>query len=80
MWLVGDKCTYADLSFIAWQCWAPRFAGENLYEQFPHAGTWMERMMEKSAVKRVLMDQDHAIAEAEKKGGMCLRGDRSGLE
>ncbi|TGO16552.1 hypothetical protein BTUL_0026g00040 [Botrytis tulipae] len=35
-WLVGDKCTCADLCFIAWQRWAPRYGGEDIYKDYPH--------------------------------------------
>ncbi|CAG7959504.1 unnamed protein product [Penicillium nalgiovense] len=62
-WLVGDKCTYADLSFIAWQRWAPRYGGEDIYEKFPHVGAWMERMKARPSVQKVLADQDRAIVE-----------------
>ncbi|CAG8893225.1 unnamed protein product [Penicillium egyptiacum] len=64
-WLVGDKCTYADLSFIAWQRWAPRYGGEDIYENFPHVGAWMARMKARPSVQKVLADQDRAIAEIE---------------
>lgn len=41
-WLVGDKCTYADLVFMPWQRWAKRYATspETLDEEFPHAAAW----------------------------------------
>ncbi|KAJ5209296.1 hypothetical protein N7449_003675 [Penicillium cf. viridicatum] len=64
-WLVGDKCTYADLSFVAWQRWAPTFAGDDLYKKFPAVGAWMERMQERPTVKKVYADQDRAMAEVE---------------
>ncbi|KAI3281357.1 hypothetical protein DTO002I6_9856 [Penicillium roqueforti] len=64
-WLVGDKCTYADLSFIAWQRWAPRYGGEDIYEKFPHVGAWIERMKTRPSVQKVLADQDRAMAEVE---------------
>ncbi|RYP20908.1 hypothetical protein DL765_002558 [Monosporascus sp. GIB2] len=66
-WLVGDKCTYADLSFFAWQRGAPMFAGEDIYEKFPKVGAWMKRMESRPAVRKVIEDQDAAIAEMEGK-------------
>ncbi|KAF4980368.1 hypothetical protein FZEAL_3598 [Fusarium zealandicum] len=62
-WLVGDKCSYADLSFVAWQRWAPDFMGEGLYEKYPHVGAWWKRMNERPAVQKVMTDQDKGIAE-----------------
>ncbi|KAM0226902.1 hypothetical protein ACHAPO_011996 [Fusarium lateritium] len=62
-WLVGDKCTYADLSFLAWQRWAPRYGGEDIYEKFPKVAAWVKRMEVRSTVQKVYNDQDKAIAE-----------------
>ncbi|GKT95767.1 glutathione S-transferase [Colletotrichum tofieldiae] len=64
-WLVGDSCTYADLSFVAWQRWAPRYGGEDLYENYPHVGAWMKRMEARPAVQKTMANQDTAIAEVE---------------
>ncbi|RYP83973.1 hypothetical protein DL770_005275 [Monosporascus sp. CRB-9-2] len=66
-WLVGDKCTYADLSFIPWQRAVPKFAGEDIYEKFPKVGAWMKRMESRPAVKKALEDQNAAIAEVQGK-------------
>ncbi|KAM0563022.1 hypothetical protein ACHAPJ_001866 [Fusarium lateritium] len=68
-WLVGDKCTYADLSFVAWQRWAPRYGGEDIYQKFPDVGAWMKRMEERPTVQKVYKDQDDAIAKVEGKKG-----------
>ncbi|RYP86808.1 hypothetical protein DL769_000653 [Monosporascus sp. CRB-8-3] len=66
-WLVGDRCTYADLSFFAWQRWVPMFAGEDIYEKFPKVGAWMKRMESRPAVRKAIQDQDAAMAETEGK-------------
>ena len=62
-WLVGDKCTYADLSFIAWQRRATIFFGSDFYDQFPKAKAWMERMEARTTVQKVYKEQDEAIAK-----------------
>lgn len=62
-WLVGDKCTYADLSFIAWQRNAPRLCGERFYDKFPHAWAWMKRMEARHTVQKVYAMQDKVMAE-----------------
>ncbi|KAM0441259.1 hypothetical protein ACHAPT_000566 [Fusarium lateritium] len=64
-WLVGDKCTYADLSFVAWQRWAPRFGGQDIYDKFPTVGAWMKRMEARPTVQKIYEDQDKAVATVE---------------
>lgn len=64
-WLVGDKCTYADLAFIAWQRWAPKYGGEDIYQKFPSVGAWVKRMEARPTVQRVYKHQDDAMAEVE---------------
>ncbi|KAJ5356261.1 hypothetical protein N7517_010870 [Penicillium concentricum] len=66
-WLVGDKCTYADLSFVSWQRWAVTYGGDDLYERYPQAGEWMSRLEKRETVKKVYADQDRAIAKLEGK-------------
>ncbi|KAF9890790.1 glutathione S- transferase, nitrogen catabolite repression regulator [Aspergillus nanangensis] len=72
-WLVGDKCTYADLVFMPWQRWAGRLAANpgTLDEAFPYAASWFERLSERPSVKKVFAYQDAAIEKAEReKTGM----------
>ncbi|RKK19247.1 hypothetical protein BFJ68_g17619 [Fusarium oxysporum] len=64
-WLVGDKCTYADLAFIAWQRWAPKYGGEDIYQKFPSVEAWVKRMEARPTVQRVYKHQDDAMAEVE---------------
>jgi glutathione S-transferase len=56
-WLVGDKMTYADLSFVTWA-----WIGDGLMKElgkpalgssFPEYGKWMQRMEEGEAVKSI---------------------------
>lgn len=65
LWLVGDKCTYADLSFVPWQQKARKFGGEDLYEKYPLVGAWMERMERRDSVMKVGKDQEEAVKAAE---------------
>lgn len=67
-WLVGDKCTYADLAFMPWQRWATRYATnpETLDEEFPYAAEWFERLSQRPSVKKAFADQDAAIEKAER--------------
>ncbi|KUJ20901.1 glutathione S-transferase Ure2-like protein [Mollisia scopiformis] len=56
-WLVGNKMTYADLSFLPWQEFAfekvtPRFFAAKT--EFPHVQRWIEEMSAVPGVKKVL--------------------------
>jgi len=51
-WIVGDKCTIADLSCFSWINWA-EWAGVGL-DDFPEVREWVERINERPAVKRGL--------------------------
>ncbi|KAK0109338.1 glutathione S- transferase, nitrogen catabolite repression regulator [Cadophora gregata f. sp. sojae] len=57
-WLVGDKCTYADLSFFMWNVILPISLkceeGESPFDAYPNVKAWHERMAEREAVKKVL--------------------------
>jgi glutathione S-transferase len=53
-WLVGDKCTYADLAFVTWGSMAPFLFGEEKVDipgKYPNYNSWMETMMARPAVK-----------------------------
>jgi len=59
-YLVGDKCTYADLSFITWAGIAPYVSGDekiDFAEEYPNYNAWMERLMARPAVKKVMEDK-----------------------
>jgi len=61
-WLVGDKCTYADLSFVTWNSFIPYFMqgrpGEWDPKEFPHFTKWQDAMLSRPSVKKAtsLMD------------------------
>ncbi|KAH8429150.1 glutathione S-transferase family protein [Aspergillus melleus] len=66
-WLVGDKCTYADLAFVMWNLQVPFFmagrTGEHAWNpaEFPHFSRWQDAMMARDSVKRtvaVLQDKE----------------------
>jgi glutathione S-transferase len=59
-WLVGDKCTYADLSFVTWASAAPFLFGEDKVDvagKYPNYNSWMETMMARPAVKAALEEK-----------------------
>ncbi|KAK0113022.1 hypothetical protein ONS95_014732 [Cadophora gregata] len=68
-WLVGDKCTYADLAFIPWQETAGKLAGENpmFYEtekDFPRVNAWYKRMIERPLLKKLMQERVEQMAKA----------------
>ncbi|PVH85076.1 glutathione S-transferase Ure2-like protein [Cadophora sp. DSE1049] len=68
-WLVGDKCTYADLAFITWQETAGNLAEQNpgFYEtekDFPRVHAWYKRMIEKPLVKKLMQERVELMAKA----------------
>lgn len=57
-WLVGDKCTYADLSFVTWASVGEgllREVGkfEGLAEKSPRYTAWLERLHGMEGVEKV---------------------------
>ncbi|CAG8189052.1 unnamed protein product [Penicillium olsonii] len=69
-WLVGDKCTFADLCFVPWQDLLPQFFGEqvgDIEKDFPVVAAWLGRMREREDVRKVLGEK----AEAMKKLAMA---------
>jgi glutathione S-transferase len=54
-WLVGDKCTYADLSFYLWglakdMAWPEKWNNADL----PHYMEWLEKMGARPATKKTM--------------------------
>ncbi|KAL8896147.1 MAG: hypothetical protein Q9207_007850 [Kuettlingeria erythrocarpa] len=69
-WLVGDKCTYVDLSFFTWdEQIGPIMAAVPdsgwREDEFPNWKKWHERMGERKAVKKVVEDKAKMLAEAQ---------------
>ncbi|ATZ51764.1 Bcgst21 [Botrytis cinerea B05.10] len=61
-WLVGDKCTYADLSFVMWNEGIPWIFGDRAGElemekDYPNFFAWHTRLMERPSVKKVFEDK-----------------------
>jgi len=59
-WLVGDKCTYADLSFVTWHGLVPFMLKEDKIDiagKYPNYNRWMETMMARPAVQKTMSDK-----------------------
>ncbi|KAF7900481.1 uncharacterized protein EAF01_007783 [Botrytis porri] len=69
-WLVGDKCTYADLAFIPWDMGIPWIfndrAGElDIEKEYPHFWKWHSKMMERPSVEKIIRDKEEALRKKE---------------
>ena len=65
-YLVGDKCTYADLSFVTWATLAPFAIGSQHkieWEKYPNYNKWLERLTSRPAVKKVMEDKQKAMSK-----------------
>lgn len=83
-YLVGDRCTIADLAHIGWVA-AAGWAGIDI-EEFPHLKSWEERMLNRPGVakgidvpdkfklKEVLKDPARAEEEAKKSAAWVQKG------
>lgn len=64
-WLVGEKCTYADLSFLGWDTFLGFILGETgeaeLKSRYPSYGRWIELMMARPTVRKVLVDERKSL-------------------
>ena len=55
-WLVGDKCTYADLAFVMWNTQIDDIMKDydwNIAE-YPNLKRWQEAMLARESLKKVL--------------------------
>ncbi|KAI0745446.1 glutathione S-transferase [Earliella scabrosa] len=67
-WLVGDKCSAADLSFITWNDGAftalvKDFEGFDLEKDFPAVHRWHNAMVNRPAVSKVMAERAATMAQ-----------------
>jgi len=65
-WLVGGKCTYADLAFLTWQRVVVAYGiwpDWDMTAEAPRVVDWLERMEARPAVKEVLGEIGRLMAE-----------------
>jgi glutathione S-transferase len=67
-YLVGDKCTIADLSFVTWDAQTPWFLGDKfesmeIPKKYPVYWAWKQRLLERPAVKKVLAEKAAVMAK-----------------
>ena len=62
-WLVGDKCSAADLSFVSFHS-RLGFIMEDVPDaekEFPSVDAWNKRMLERETVKKVMGEHDESL-------------------
>ena len=68
-WLVGEKCTFADLAFFMWNAqiepMMSPFPGEWDISAFPHFKKWQEALEARPAVKKVVDAKAELLAKAQ---------------
>ncbi|KLJ12019.1 hypothetical protein EMPG_12854 [Blastomyces silverae] len=64
-YLVGDKCSFADLAFIPWHAYVDKVIKKGSYgadfeqaKDLPHLHAWMERIQSREGVKEVIAFQE----------------------
>ena len=61
-YLVGNKITFADLSFIPWNALIGRLTPSLNLKEFPAFEAWNQRLVERPAVKKVLDERAKKIS------------------
>ncbi|KAI0849166.1 glutathione S-transferase [Daldinia vernicosa] len=66
-WLVGDKMTVADLSWIMWEQIATfllSFMDINLEGKYPHYDVWYKKLLERPTVQKVLAIRTEGLIQS----------------
>ncbi|KAH6673569.1 glutathione S-transferase [Halenospora varia] len=68
-WVVGDKCTVADLNFVTWDVLVPWIFGDSagdleseIKEKYPRYFEWNKSLGERGTVKKIMEDRVKAMA------------------
>lgn len=65
-WLVGDKCTFADLVFVTWNERLGRAMGvldSDPLKGFPNVHAWHDRMISRDSFQKALQCRDKLMDE-----------------
>lgn len=65
IWLVGDKCTFADLSFVPWNLILLAHGGSEYEEKYPEFWQWHQAITSRPIVKRVVDMREEAVRTME---------------
>ncbi|KAK3046548.1 hypothetical protein LTR09_011958 [Extremus antarcticus] len=68
LWLLGGKCTYADLAFVPWDLLLLNRLfpeGFDAAKEFPLFYQWHQRVVQRPAVKKAIEIREHCMATME---------------
>lgn len=63
-WLVGGKCSAADLSFFSFQSrvgFIMKNDAPDVAREYPNVDEWYKRMLKREAVRKVLEDHEDVL-------------------
>ncbi|EMT68724.1 Glutathione S-transferase 2 [Fusarium odoratissimum] len=68
-YLVGDKCTFADLAFVPWASLIPYIFGDDvadlqLDKKYPAYTAWYKATSDRASVQKMFRDSQAAMAAA----------------
>lgn len=76
LWLVGEKCTYADLAFVPWNLLLGRIFppedGFDLEREFPLVAQWQARMESRPAVAKTIAFREECLRTMENSAAAVL--------
>lgn len=66
-YLVGDKCTYADLSFVTWDMMIEWIVGDeakemDIHGKYPLWSKWNKSLLARDSVKKIMADKQKAMS------------------
>ena len=67
-YLVGDKCTIADLSFVTWDTMIPfifgdEFEGLDVEKKYPNYLAWMKGLKARESVRKVIAEKQAKMSQ-----------------
>ena len=71
-WLVGGKCSAADLSYVPFHAkldFIMKETAPDVAKDFPNVDAWFRRMLEREPVRKMLNDSDEARSKLNIPGG-----------
>ena len=65
-YLVGSKCTYADVAWVPWDAFVEKLMGESfdMKKDYPLTAAWHERVTSRPAIKKTLEAKAKAMSES----------------
>lgn len=74
LWLVGAKCTYADLAFVSWNLLLDRLfpEGFDVKQDYPLYWLWQQRMRARPAIQKTIAFREERLRTMENSAAAVL--------